>query len=90
MSNGLWLELKHAGKINLRQAGAVGDGVLDTALTTGTDDTDAIQAVLDLVITGVIKDVYVPKGIYNFTTVLFYDPNVANGPPASVNGVTDI
>jgi len=78
MSSGLWLALKHDGYISLKQAGAYGNGDLDLSgidaspTYTGNDDTAAIQAVLDMANDKIFSDIYMPKGIYNVTTITFY------------------
>jgi hypothetical protein len=74
-----WLKLLHNGTVNIRQAGAKGDGLGSLSSTSGTDDTDAIQQVLDMAIDGVISTVEIPPGVFNFTQLKCYDPVVHDG-----------
>jgi Pectate lyase superfamily protein len=52
--------------VNVKDFGAVGDGV--------ADDTAAIQAAIDYAIANNIQTVYAPKGAYKISDTIFLDP----------------
>lgn len=53
--------------VSVKDFGAVGDGV--------TDDTSAIQAAIDTLISRENCSLFIPKGVYNFTYLRLYDPS---------------